>query len=88
MINCEEARRLAAKLEHAQQGLTILEVEPVLLLLRNARYACWPIYDEELTQTVIDAENERLRTLCTDLERRMCALVNDTAEAQIGKDGK
>ena len=88
MIDCEEVRRLAAKLEHAQQGLTILEVEPVMLLLRNARAACWPIYDEELTQTVIDAEKERLRTLCADLERRMCALVNDTADAQSGKDRK
>jgi len=75
MIDCEEVRRLATKLEHAQQGLKILEVEPAMLLLRNARAECWPIYDDELTQQVIDAEKKRLKAFCADLERRLRELV-------------
>jgi len=89
MIDCEEVRRLAAKLEHAQQGLEILEVEPMMLLLRNACAACWPIYDDELTRHVIDAEKKRLKAFCADLERRMRELATtSSAVAQSGKDGK
>ena len=89
MINCEEARRLAAKLEHAQQGLEVLAVEPMMLLLRNARSTCWPIEDDELTRHVIDAEKKRLKAFCADLERRMRELATtSSAVAQNRKDGK
>ena len=84
-----EVRRLAVKLENAQKGLKVLELEPVMLLLRNARAECWPIYDDELTRHVIDVEKKRLKAFCADLERRMRELATtSSAEAQTGKDGK
>ena len=75
MINCEEVRRLVAKLETAESGLQFLEAEPMTLLLRSANSTCWPIEDDELTRHVIDAEKKRLKAFCADLERRLRELV-------------